>query len=151
MFFGLRHSGYTIYLLQENFSCIFVLDILTCFFNFCKDYFRWDPLHEAAIRDIFDTKAANIVRHSLYDLRAGRTKVKFMGVENYQKMEVKWEAEEYKAKRVAAEAARMSSSGKGKSAYTGGSVSTAVHRSRLVSIVISVSLCCCVLTLKTNK
>jgi hypothetical protein len=91
------------------------------------------------------------VKHALYDLRSGRTKAVVMGEENLRKMEVKWQAEAYIAKKAAATAARMSESGKGKAAYTGGSVSTAVHRRRLVSIVISVSLCCCVLTLKTNK
>src|SRR3954468_12054070 len=98
--------------------------------------FTWDPCYEAAVKKRFATKAGAILKRALYDLRRGRTKSGFifMGAEKFASMQAKWETEDWLKNSQAGHAGRTSKKGKGKAVYTGGSVSTAMHQSRLVSI-----------------
>src|SRR4051812_13559246 len=98
--------------------------------------FTWDPCYEAACKKRFATKAEAILKRALYDLRSGRTKsgFVFMGAKNFKKMEAKWATQDWLKKSEAGQEARTSKKGKGRAVYTGGSVSTAVHKSRIVSI-----------------
>jgi hypothetical protein len=105
--------------------------------------FQWAPQHEAAIRHIFDQKGRNAVKQALYHLRnkGAGSAWKFMGEANLKKMEEKWASPGWKKKSEAGKDARLSSEGKGKAVYAGGSVSCDLHRHRLVSIVMSRFLC----------
>ena len=81
-------------------------------------------------------KAASILKKALYDMRKKRGNIGyvFMGAENWARMLKKWKSKEWKKKSKAGRKARKSAKGKGRAVYTGGSVSTAVHKSRMVSI-----------------
>src|SRR3954470_4926589 len=85
---GLRHLGYTIYLLQENVflffvTCLFIVcnlsfyffvtGKLTCFFIFCKKMYAWDPHQEEAVRQVFHKKGRSILTNALHDLLVHRT------------------------------------------------------------------------------
>ena len=106
---------------------------LTCFL-ILQRMFTWDPCYDAAVRQKFDTKARNILKRALYDLREERTHFVFIGAEHLASMKAKWALADWKEKSKAGRKARRSKEGKGKALYTGGSVSTAVHKSRMVSI-----------------
>src|SRR4051812_15346814 len=101
--------------------------------------YSWEPQHEEGCQMVFHKKGKNILKNVLYDLWESRTKsgFVFIGEDNLARMLEKWDDPLWQKKKVAGKAALMSTAGKGKAVYTSGSVSTAVHQSRLVSIVIS--------------
>ena len=98
--------------------------------------FQWDPIYGFAYLKKFDSKAWNILKRTLYDMREGRTHsgFVFMGAANLAKMRAKWASPDWQRKSEAGHDARTSKKGKGKAVYTGGSVSTTMHKSRIVSI-----------------
>src|SRR3954469_2584491 len=96
--------------------------------------FTWDLCYDAAVRQKFNTKARNILKRALYDMRKEKTHYVFMGAKHLASMKAKWASADWKEKSKAGRKARRSKEGRGKALYTGGSVLTAVHKSRIVSI-----------------
>ena len=116
--------------------------------------YMWESYHEEGCRKLFYKKGKNILKNALYDLREGRTKsgFVFMGEENLDTMLAKWDDPLWQKKREAGKAAQTSTAGRGKAVYPGDSVLTAVHKSRIVSIIISdFFVFCSLLDLKTDK
>ena len=79
--------------------------------------FTWDPCYDAVVRQKFDTKARNILKRALYDLRKERTHFVFIGAEHLASMKVKWALADWKRKSKAGRKARRSTEGKGKALH----------------------------------
>ena len=83
------------------------------------------------------------MKKAINDMREERTKsgFVFMGEANLANMRAKWADPEWQKKSGAGKTARKSDAGSGRAVYTGGSVSRAVHKKRIVSIIISDFFC----------
>jgi len=98
--------------------------------------YQWPPEHHDAIRRIFALKGRNALKTALSNLRDEKRRLKnknfYMGDDNWKKMQKKWEAEEWQVKSKGGKAAKTCDEGRGKAAYTGGSITTEEHRAREV-------------------
>ena len=98
--------------------------------------YQWPPEHHDAIRRIFTLKGRNALKTALSNLRDEKQRLKkknlYMGDDNWNKMQKKWEAAEWQEKSKGGKAAKTSDEGRGKAAYTGGSITTEEHRAREV-------------------
>src|SRR3954465_1177931 len=88
--------------------------------------------HHDAIRRIFTLKGRGALKRALANLHDKGTRLKkknlFMGQENWKKIEEKWKDPTWLAKSEAGKKAKTSDAGRGKAAYTDGSITTEEHR-----------------------
>ena len=72
------------------------------------------------------------MKTALSNLRDEKDRLKkknlYMGDENWNNMQKKWEAPDWQEKSKGGKAAKTSAKGRGKAAYTGGSITTEEHR-----------------------
>lgn len=116
-----------------------LLLIIVCILTFLlpplQKTHKWLPEHENAIRVIFDHKGSNILKNTFNKIRTKGEEAPWLSPEVRAGLEAYWAAEDFQKKSATAKQNRAKDSGA--SLYTGGSISIAQHRDRMVSTYVT--------------
>ena len=97
-----------------------------------KEYI-WDVEQEQAIRSVFDKKGSRILKNSMNKVRNGKDTGIWIPPAVRASLDLHWSSPDFQNKSVIAKANRAVD--KGASAYCGGSISTAAHFEKMVSLL----------------